>query len=543
MELSGHIVDVVQGEIFTGVLTIEGGRICRIDRSSKVDEQFILPGFVDAHVHIESSMLPPSEFARLAVVHGTVGTVSDPHEIANVLGVEGIEWMIENGRTVPFKFAFGASPCVPATEFETAGARVTAEEIDQLFQRPEIRYLAEMMNFPGVLHEDPAVLEKIAVAKRHGRVIDGHAPGLRGAEAARYASFGISTDHECFTELEARDKLAAGMKILIREGSAAKNFDALIGLLSEFPDRIMFCSDDKHPNDLVVGHIDQLVRRAIRRGLDPMSVFRAASRNPVHHYGLPIGLVQVGDPADLIVTDSLEDLTVLATYIDGEMVAYDGQTNIERQDVTAINRFAVKPIAPSSLRCPALGTKLRAIEVLPGQLVTTERIVVAAVSEGQAVADPERDLLKVVVLNRYNPAPPAIGFVVNIGLREGAIASSVAHDCHNIVAVGANDEDLAAAINLVIEAEGGVAAASGALKRIVPLPIAGLMSVRDGYRVAEDYEALDHEVKRWGSTLPAPFMSLSFLALLVIPELKLSDRGLFDGRCFAFTDLWLPAET
>ncbi len=539
MQISGRIVDVVGGEVFKGVITVEDRRIAAVERSNQVDDQVVLPGFVDAHVHIESSMLPPAEFARLAVVHGTVGTVSDPHEIANVVGTEGIEWMIENGAQVPFKFAFGAPPCVPATEFETAGARVTAAEIEELFGRPEIRYLSEMMNFPGVLHEDADVMAKIAVAKRHGRVIDGHAPGLRGADAARYASFGISTDHECFTEAEARDKIEAGMSIIIREGSAAKNFDALIGLMREFPDRMMFCSDDKHPNDLVVGHIDQLVRRAIRRGLDPIAVLRAASRNPVQHYSLPVGLLQPGDPADFIVADSLDDLTVLATYIDGDMVAYDGTSNIDRVEATAINRFAVKPIGVDDIRLPAGGKIVRAIHVIPGQLVTEARIVDATVKDGAAISDPARDVLKVVVVNRYAPASPATAFVTGFGLTAGALASSVAHDCHNIVAVGATDEDLVASINAVIEAGGGVAASRGPVRRIVPLPIAGLMSLGDGYRVAEDYEALDHEVKRWGTTLPAPFMSLSFLALLVIPELKLSDRGLFDGKRFAFTDLWV----
>ncbi len=538
MRIDGTIVDVVAREMFPGELNIEDGVIRSVERtSSAVSDRLLLPGFVDAHVHIESSMLAPAEFARLAVVHGTVATVSDPHEIGNVLGTAGVRWMIENAAKVPFKFYFGAPSCVPATGFETAGATITAPDVDELLALPEVKYLAEMMNFPGVLGEDPEVMAKLAAAKRRGKVIDGHAPGLRGADAAKYASYGITTDHECFTAPEARDKIAAGMSIIIREGSAAKNFDALIELLAEFPDKIMFCSDDKHPNDLIVGHIDQLVRRALRRGHLLWDVLAAATLNPVRHYSLEVGLLQPGDPADFIIADNFDDLTVFATFINGEQVAADGKSNIEKVAAVPVNAFNCSPVKTTELQIPATGAKLRTIEALPGQLITKEKIMPARSDGGFFVSDPARDLLKLAVVNRYQPAKPALAFVTGFGLTRGALASSVAHDSHNIVAVGADDESLAEAINLVIANKGGISVVSGSTRESLALPIAGLMSAADGREVAEQYEALDKLSKDLGSPLPAPFMTLSFLALLVIPELKLSDLGLFDGRGFRFVPL------
>ncbi|MFN8390633.1 MAG: adenine deaminase [Bdellovibrionota bacterium] len=539
MKISGQIVDVLAEAIFPGELEIADGRVAKVTRLHAAPDQVILPGFVDAHVHIESSMLAPSEFARLAVVHGTVGTVSDPHEIGNVLGVEGVRWMIENGKTVPFKFNFGAPSCVPATTFETAGAAITAAEVDELLSLPEIRYLSEMMNFPGVLFGDTEVHAKLQSAKKRGKVIDGHAPGLRGEDAARYASFGITTDHECFTADEALDKIRAGMSIIIREGSAAKNFEALIGLLREFPERIMFCSDDKHPNDLVAGHINQLVKRALAGGHELFSVLRAASLNPVKHYGLPIGLLQEGDPADFIVMDSLRTLNVLATYIDGKKVAEHGKSLIDRQPISLINNFSCANISPGELALPAGKSSIRVIEALPGQLITKEQTMKARIMNGCAVSDPEHDLLKLVVVNRYKAAPPAIAFATGFGLKRGALASSVAHDSHNIVAIGAGDDEIADAINLVIENDGGVSLSCNGTRSVVPLPIAGLMSADDGYKVGNAYEELDLLSKKLGCSLPSPFMTLSFLALLVIPDLKLSDLGLFDGRTFQFVDLFV----
>ena len=537
MRISGTILNVVEQRLAPGELLVENGVIRSMTPLKSAPERIILPGFVDAHVHIESSMLPPSEFARLAVMHGTVATVSDPHEIGNVLGSNGVHWMIENAKAVPFKFFFGAPSCVPATNFETAGAKISVAEVEALLALPEIRYLSEMMNFPGVLFEDPEVMAKIAAAKKFGKVVDGHAPGLRGTEAALYASRGISTDHECFTADEARDKIAAGMSIIIREGSAAKNFDALIDLIDQFPERIMFCSDDKHPNDLIVGHIDQLVRRALRRGKHFWSVLRAATFNPVKHYGLNVGLLQPGDPADFIVADNLEDLTVLETYVDGKQVAADGTSLIERITVNAVNHFDCPPITENQIQVPRSGTSLRVIRALPGQLITKEELIPLPEGDGPIAADPATDLLKLVVVNRYTPAKPAVAFVKGFGLQDGALASSVSHDSHNIVAVGANDTALVRAINFVIAHRGGISLATAHLSDIVPLPIAGLMSTENGESIAQQYESIDRAAKELGCCLPAPFMTLSFLALLVIPELKLSDRGLFDGRKFDFTPL------
>ncbi len=498
-----------------------------------------LPGFVDAHVHIESSMLPPSEFARLAVVHGTVATVSDPHEIANVLGVEGVDYMIENGRSVDFKFNFGAPSCVPATAFETAGATIDSEDIRDLLKNPEIKYLAEMMNWPGVLFKDPEVMKKIAIAKELGKPIDGHAPGLMGDDALKYMATGISTDHECFTYEEGLHKLRHGMKIIIREGSAAKNFEALIDLFQVDPTKIMFCSDDKHPDDLIQSHLDELVRRALAKGHDLFDVLRASSVNPVEHYALEVGLLRVGDPADFILIDTpTKNLKVEATYINGKQVAAKGQSNIERITVEPANFFETQKKSSADFQLQVSGSSVNVIVVEDGQLITqSQEYSTSLIKQNQY--DLEHDLLKLTVVNRYSDAPPAIAYVKNFELKSGAIASSVAHDSHNIIAVGTNDQDLSEAVNLVIENKGGVAVANNRYKSVLPLEIAGLMSTMDGYEVAAQYTALTNYSKTTlGCQLHSPFMTLSFLALLVIPQLKLSDKGLFDGQQFKFMNLF-----
>lgn len=537
--ISGNIVDLVRGAIFPGTIEVAAGRISSIHRDQERYQTFLLPGFVDAHVHVESSLLVPSEFSRLAVVHGTVATVSDPHEIANVLGMAGVEYMIENGRRTPFKFYFGAPSCVPATAFETAGAVLSASEVEQLLDRPEIGYLSEMMNFPAVISGDADVLRKLEMAHRRGKPVDGHAPGLRGDGLKAYAAAGISTDHECFTMEEALEKIERGMKIAIREGSAARNFDELVGLLAEHAGRCMFCSDDKHVDSLVVSHIDDLVRRAIRAGYDPIQVLRCASLHPVRHYKLDVGLLQQGQPADFIEVTDLAELRVLKTFIDGRKVAEGGSSLIERVHTDAPNRFRALPVRPEEFRVGAGKGRLNVIEAIDHQLVTRRVQVEASVRNGEAVADPSRDLLKLAVVNRYRPSPPAVAFVRNFGLKRGAIASSVAHDSHNIIAVGATDEELAAAINLVIRHGGGLsAAAGGTVEEILPLPVAGLMTSEDGYETAERYTKLDRLAKELGSTLSSPYMTLSFMALLVIPALKLSDRGLFDGDRFDFIPLF-----
>ena len=547
--LRANVIDLFTNTITVGTIHVLEGKIQRIERSDAAAPEpglpYALPGFVDAHVHVESSLLVPAEFARLAVVHGTVATVSDPHEIGNVLGVAGVEYMLASGLTVPFKFCFGAPSCVPATPFETAGATISAQDIEQLFQNPAVGYLAEMMNWPGVLHRDPAVMEKLALAQRYGRPIDGHAPGLRGADARQYASAAISTDHECFTAEEALDKLAVGMKILIREGSAARNFEALIDLLPEHYEHMMFCSDDKHPDTLVLGHINQLVQRAVARGQDVLQVLRVACLNPVLHYHLPVGLLREGDAADFIVVDDLQDFRVRQTYINGELVAEDGQTHIPAAPVAVINNFHAQPVAAPDFQLPVRekpGSQspeitVRIIECFDGQLITARHDLPAKVEDGLVVPDLTNDVLKLTVVNRYAPAAPAVAFIKGFGLKQGALASSVGHDSHNITAVGCDDESLARAINLVIQAKGGLAAVgTDGEELLLPLPVAGLMSDQDGYAVAAAYTAIDTLAKNLGSSLAAPFMTLSFMALLVIPSLKLSDKGLFDGEAFEFVD-------
>lgn len=540
MKVSGHIIDIRNKRIFKGVITTEGDRIAEIRETDDVADQYILPGFVDAHVHVESSMVVPSEFARMAVVHGTVSTVSDPHEIGNVLGVKGVEYMIDNGKQVNFKFNFGAPSCVPATTFETAGAEITPAEVEYLLRKPEVKYLAEMMNWPGVLYNDPVVYEKLDIAKKLGKPIDGHAPGLRGEQAENYIKAGISTDHECFTKEEALDKLKHGMKIAIREGSAAKNFEALIDLLAEYPDMIMFCSDDKHPDNLVEGHINQLVQRALAKGHDLFHILQAACINPVEHYDLNVGTLREGDYADFILIDNPEDFNIKATYINGEQVSDGNQSLIPRVTNEIINNFDCTPIIAEKLKIKATGKALHVIEALDGQLITnclTEPVTTD--EEGFAISNTETDVLKMVVVNRYAPAPPAIAFIKSFGLQEGAIASCVGHDSHNIIAVGADDASITRAINMIIEARGGVSAVSANEEQLVALPVAGIMSADDGYEVAASYSKIDALSKRMGSKLVSPFMSLSFMALLVIPALKLSDLGLFDGEKFKFKPLFV----
>ncbi len=536
--ITGNIVDVSAGEIFFGSVEITGEKISKINRTGDAVDGLphILPGFVDSHVHVESSMLVPSEFARLAVVHGTVATVSDPHEIANVCGMKGVEFMIENGKTVPFKFNFGAPSCVPATIFETAGAALNSNDVEILLQQPEIKYLSEMMNFPGVLHNDPEVMKKIAAAKKYNKPVDGHAPGLRGEMAKKYIDAGISTDHECFTAEEALDKLQHGMKILIREGSAAKNFEALVDLLHDHADNMMFCSDDKHPDSLAESHINRLCARAVKKGIDIFKVLKAACINPVLHYKLDVGILTEGDFADFIVVQDLTDFKVLQTYIDGALVAENGTSLIKTNPAPIINEFNCSEKKISDFNIPFNNEKnIVVIEALDGQLITNKLKVIPKTENGNIVSDLAGDILKIVVVNRYSDTITAKAFIKNIQIKKGALASSVAHDSHNIVAVGTDDESLCKAVNLVIKQRGGVSAVCDTEEKVLALPVAGLMSNLDGYKVAAEYTAIDKFVKdTMGSTLSAPFMTLSFMALLVIPHLKLSDRGLFDGDSFTF---------
>jgi len=542
--IRANLVDIHKQTIYPAEVVVNDGKIISIISNPEFLQRspdgqtsnYILPGFIDAHVHIESSMLVPSEFAKLAVVHGTVATVSDPHEIANVCGMEGVEFMIENGKKVPFKFYFGAPSCVPATIFETAGATLDSTDVEKLLQRDEIKYLSEMMNFPGVLNEDEEVMKKISAAHHLLKPVDGHAPGLRGDLAKQYIAAGITTDHECFTKEEALDKLQNGMKIIIREGSAAKNFEALADLLNDYPNQMMFCSDDKHPDSLVVGHINQLCARAVAKGINVYKVLRAACVNPVLHYKLDVGLLKESDPADFIVVKDLERFEVLKTFINGELVAEEGKSKIESGKSKVINNFSCSKKKVEDFAIKAnVGNKINVIEALDGQLITNKILYEPEVINGRLESDIEDDILKIVVVNRYKNAPIAKAFINNFKLLKGAIASSVAHDSHNIVAVGADDESICWAVNLVIENRGGISAVDNEKEMVLALPVAGLMSNEDGYNVAASYTAIDKMVKEeLGSTLSAPFMTLSFMALLVIPHLKLSDKGLFDGDSFSF---------
>ncbi|AXO79064.1 adenine deaminase [Olleya aquimaris] len=535
--IQGQIVDIQNQRIFSGEITIDSGKIQSITEKEHDVKYYILPGFVDAHIHIESSMLVPSEFAKIAVKHGTIATVSDPHEIANVLGVKGVEFMIENGKKTPFKFNFGAPSCVPATTFESAGAIIDSDDIKTLMANPDIKYLAEMMNYPGVLFDDAEVLKKLAWAKHYNKPVDGHAPGLRGDDVTKYINAGISTDHECFTYDEALEKLQKGMKILIREGSAAKNFEALIDLLPDHYQNMMFCSDDKHPDDLLLNHINALCARAVAKGIDVFKVLQVACINPVKHYNLDVGLLQKNDVADFIIVEDLKAFKTLQTYIDGALVFDNGTSLVKDVAFENLNNFDTEIKTIEDFKVESTAKQIRVIEALEGQLVTNQLIEEATLHNGNLVSNTKTDVLKMTVVNRYKNDEPALAFIKNFGLKEGAIASSVGHDSHNIIAVGVSDEAICKAVNLIIENKGGICAVSDTDQKIVSLPVAGIMSDKNAETIGHAYAELDTFAKQLGTTLNAPYMTLSFMALLVIPALKLSDKGLFDGGKFEFTSL------
>ncbi|HWS60841.1 MAG TPA: adenine deaminase, partial [Flavobacterium sp.] len=519
MQIQGQIVDIQNRRIYAGEIIVENGKISSIIEKNHDVKQYIMPGFIDSHIHIESSMLVPSEFAKIAVLHGTVATISDPHEIANVLGKAGVYYMIENGKKVPLKFHFGAPSCVPATTFETAGAVIDSEGIKELMASPDIYYLAEMMNYPGVLFDDAEVLKKIEWSKHFNKPVDGHAPGLRGKDVKKYISAGISTDHECFTFEEAEEKLSLGMKVLIREGSAAKNFEALIGLLPENYQNMMFCSDDKHPDDLIVGHINLLCARAVAKGIDVFKILQAACVNPVNHYKMNVGLLKENDAADFIVVEDLVNFKVKQTYINGDLVAQNGESFVSHIPFETPNNFNITAKENSDFAVSGSGSKIRVIEALEGQLITNEIHHNPLIVDGKIVSDTENDILKMAVVNRYENTKPAVAFIKNFGLKKGAIASSVAHDCHNIVVVGTSDAEICNAVNLIIENRGGVCAVNGSESKMLALPVAGIMSDKNGWETGKLYQEIDAMAKELGSNLKAPFMTLSFMALLVIPDL------------------------
>ncbi len=538
ISVSGNIVDVLNSEIYSGTLIISGGSIVDIIREHNSYENYIVPGLIDAHMHIESSMLIPSEFARIAVIHGTVATVSDPHEIGNVLGVNGVKYMIENGETVPIKFYFGAPSCVPATPFETSGAFIGIEDVEKLMRLDQIKYLSELMNFPGVLNDDPVVLGKIRIAQKYKKPIDGHAPGLSGKGLEKYINAGITTDHECTRREEALEKVGLGMKILIREGSASKDFDELIPIVEKHYESCMFCSDDKHPDDLLNGNINELVKRALDYGIDVMKVLRVACVNPVLHYNLDVGLLRKGDSADFILVDSLDNFNVLKNYINGKVVAEEGRSFISNSASKEVNNFSIGKKKINDFALPYIKGDINVIKAIEDQVITGKLTAAPKVVNGYVVSDVERDILKIAVVDRYKDAKVAVGFIKNFGLKNGAIASSVAHDSHNIIAVGVSDEHICRAVNLIIEKKGGVCAVSQDCEAVLPLPVAGIMSNDDYSSVAKRYAETDRMAKLFGSTLYAPFMTLSFMALLVIPSMKLSDKGLFDGDKFEFIDVF-----
>ena len=536
--ISGNIIDVFNKTIFKGTIVWENKVITEIRKENVAPDHYILPGFIDAHIHIESSMLTPHEFARMALTHGTVATVSDPHEIANVCGLDGVYYMLDDAVNATLKFFFGAPSCVPATPFETSGAVLDSSEVGVLLRDDRILYLAEMMNYPGVLNSDLEVIRKIALAKDAGKPVDGHAPRLRGTDAVRYISAGISTDHECVTKEEALDKLKFGMKILIREGSAAKNYSALHSLIDEYPEQVMLCSDDKHPDDLIHGHINALVRRAIADGHELFNVLRAACLNPVVHYRLPVGLLRQNDYADFIVIEDLNSFKVNQTYVNGEKVAEEGGCFLPQKKHRIINHFNVSEKSVSDFQVGNTKEELRIIQALDGQLITNEIRVQASelsVTNDTLTGNIEKDILKIAVVNRYRNEKPACAFIRGFNLSSGAIAGTVAHDSHNIIAVGVSDEEICRAVNKLIQSKGGLCVVDGLEELLLPLPVAGLMSDQDCISTGNAYSALDKKVKSMGCNLRAPFMTLSFMALLVIPSLKISDKGLFDVNKFCFT--------
>lgn len=538
--ISGKIVDVVNKRIFPGVIYFENNRITKILETNDVaPNQYIIPGLVDAHIHIESSMLSPGGFAKLAVRQGTIASVSDPHEIANVLGMQGVEYMIRDGNKVPFKFFFGAPSCVPATPFETSGAVIGEKEIAKLLIREEIKYLSEMMNFPGVIGGDAEVSLKIMHAKNSKKPIDGHAPGLRGMELKKYINSGISTDHECFTIEEAKEKIENGMIVQIREGSAARNFDTLFPLISEYPGNVMLCSDDLHPDDLLKGHINKLIKKGLKKGLDIFDLLTAAIVIPNKHYNLGLGLLQENDPADMVVIDKLDNFKVKQTYIDGKLVYDEGKVLFDYENEEALNNFIASSIHTSDLKVKAKGKKIRVIKAFDGELITGEEIVSARINGSEVVSDPKNDIHKIVVVNRYKESKPVVGFITGFGLTNGAMASSIAHDSHNLIAIGSNDTAIAKVLNEVIESKGGIAVFNEGKLDSMQLRIAGLMSDDNPEKVANDYERINSVAAEICTKVQSPFMTLAFMALLVIPELKIGDRGLFNVNEFKETSIFV----
>jgi adenine deaminase len=548
---NARIVDVFSGEVKAGAVAIAGGRIAGIgDYAARttidLGGRYIAPGFIDSHVHIESAMTCVGEFARAVAVRGTTAVVADPHEIANVLGAAGVRHMLASAEHQPVRILFTLPSCVPATEMETAGARLTAADLEPFFAEPAVVGLGEMMNYPGVLAGDPEVLNKIAAARRHGKPVDGHAPGLAGKGLAAYVAAGIGSDHECTTAAEALEKLAAGMQIMIRQGTGARNLEALLPVVSERnARRLMWCTDDRHPHDLLTeGHIDSMVAAAVRAGLELVTAVRMATLNPAERFGLShLGAIAPGRQADLVVFSDPGCQRIEEVYVGGRPVAQDGRM------VAGVPAPATVPVPPSmslgsqalDFSVPAGGRQVRVIDLIPDQILTRHSLEPAPVEAGRLVSDPRRDLLKIAVVERHTGSGRiGLGMVRGFGLRQGALASSVAHDSHNILVVGVTDAEMRAAVAEVAAMGGGIAAAVGGRTAAkLPLPVAGLMSLEPMQAVSDAMDRLVQTAREFGSPLKEPFMALSFLALPVIPELKITDRGLVDVLQFQHVGLFV----
>lgn len=539
--IEGNLVDIFAEKIYPARVSFQNGLIIDIECvENAFFDNFIMPGIVNSHVHIESSMLTPVEFSRLAVEKGTVAVVSDPHEIANVLGEKGILFMLENAKQSPMKFYFGVPSCVPATSFETAGATLNSDSVKALLDRNDMYFLSEMMNFPGVINNDEDVFSKINHALSLNKRIDGHAPGLSGANLKKYAAAGITTDHESSTAQEAEEKIKLGIKLQIREGSAAKNFDSLYSLIDQYPNDVMLCTDDSHPDDLIEGHIDLLLKRGVEKAVNIFNLIKSVSKNPVNHYKLNVGLLRIGDAADFIVVDNLNEFNVLETYIDGEKVYSHGNVFINKHISKEINNFKRTKLTLNSIRVFPETDNIRVIHAFDGELLTKEIICKAHIIDNNVVSDVENDVLKIVVVNRYdNVSIPAVGFIKGFGLKKGAIAGSIAHDSHNIIAVGTSDIEILNAINFVIANKGAIVAVDNYRNEFLPLNIAGIMSNEEGRLVADKYKNLNFFAKELGTPLHSPFMTLSFMALLVIPELKLGDKALFKINDYSEVNLFI----
>lgn len=540
--VEGNIVDIHKREIYPGIVEIdEAGIISDIRRNDKSYNTYLCPGFIDAHVHIESSMLIPEEFSKIVLAKGTIAIVTDPHEIANVMGKTGIQFMIENSREADLKIYFTIPSCVPATPFDCAGCKITAKDVQELAETKKFIGLSEVMNVPGVLNKDPEMMEKIRIAHINQLVIDGHAPELRGNSLKEYIAAGISTDHECVSLEEAEEKLASGMKILIREGSAAKNYDTLKPLIKTHPDQVMFCTDDSHPGDLLgEGHIDKLVRHAIKDGFDLFDVLKIASLNPKIHYHLPVGTLKIGDFADFVRIENLKTFEVLSTYIQGyekyskEKKGLDQEKEVLYVVKKEINNFKREPICEKDIK-KRIENQILSIEIKDGEIITSKKAFSCEETDNLE-SDIKRDLLKIVYLNRYHQKMPQIAYITGVGLKKGAFASSVSHDSHNIIAIGCRDKEIVKAINALIEEKGGLVVNNGGKIKKLPLPIAGIMSEHSVTQVAEKWNELIQELKKMGCKLSSPFMTLSFMSLIVIPELKIGEKGLFDFNEFRFME-------